>query len=158
MNLILQNRKITIIGVYAVNNDAPMQKKEQFYENLSSQITKIGNSKEIILLEDFNGRTGKKRKDNVVGQFGEDTTNDNGNRLISIAEQHELKILNGFIQHPWIHKYTWTQNMRGLKLIIDYILIRQKTDLKVQDVRVHRGPTGGSDHYWLGSKILFPWR
>jgi len=79
-----------------------MQKKEEVYENLSSEITKIGNSREIILLGRFNGRTGKKRKDNDVGGFGEDTTNDNGNRLISIAEQHELKILNDFFQHPWI--------------------------------------------------------
>jgi len=119
MNLILQDRKITIIGVYAVNDDAPMQKKEEFYENLSSEITKTGNSRKIILLGDFDGRTGKKRKDNVVGQFGEDTTNDNGNRLISIAQQHDLKILNGFFQRPWIHKYTWILNRRRLKSIID---------------------------------------
>jgi len=45
------------------------RKKQDFYENLSSEITKIGNSKEIILLGDFNGRTGKKRKGPLLARI-----------------------------------------------------------------------------------------
>lgn len=156
MNFSFNGQKVTIIGVYAVNDDALVNKKDELFEQLSFEITKIGHSREIVLLGDLNARTGRKSGDRTVGQFGEDTTNDNGLRLISMAEQNELKILNGFFQHPWIHKFTWTQETRNLKSIIDYIIVRQKSKLKFNDVRVHRGPTCGSDHHLLKAKVIFP--
>ena len=39
--------------------------------------------------------------------------------------------------------------------MIDYIIARQNSGLKFQDVRVFRGMTVGSDHYLLNAKILF---
>ncbi|XP_030767027.1 uncharacterized protein LOC115890818 [Sitophilus oryzae] len=53
----------------------------------------------------------------------------------------------------FIHKYTWIQHSRNLKSVIDYV-IRQYTALKIQDVRVYRGATCGSDHHLVKSKIL----
>ena len=39
--------------------------------------------------------------------------------------------------------------------IIDYIIARQNSGLKFQNVRVFRGMTVGSDHYLVKTKILF---
>lgn len=153
MNLTIRGKKITIIGVYAVNDDALVNIKDGFFEKLHSEIANIGRSREIIILGDLNSRTGKKQHNKVIGQYGEETINDNGNRLIALCEQNDMKITNGFFQHRDIHKYTWTQNTRGLKSIIDYTIIRQKTKLIVQDVRVYRGATCGSDHHLLKTKL-----
>ena len=42
-----------------------------------------------------------------------------------------------------------------LRSIIDYIITRQNSGLKFQDVRVFRGLTVGSGHYLVNAKILF---
>ena len=54
-----------------------------------------------------------------------------------------------------IHQYTWHQDTKELRSIRDYIIARQNSGLKFQDVRVFRGMTVGSDHYLLNAKILF---
>lgn len=154
LNLCLCGNKITIIGVYAVSEDAPVKEKEEFYEQLSYEISVIGTAREIILLGDFNARTGRKKHDRIIGQFGEEILNDNGMRLINLCDQNNLRVVNGFFEHREIHKFTWTQHSRNLKSIIDYLIVRQNTKLKIQDVRVYRGATCGSDHHLVKAKIL----
>ena len=109
---------------------------------MNEVIAEIGNSREILITGDFNSRRGKKINNQVVGSFGEEVIN-------------SLKILNGYFKHKKIHQYTWHQDTLELKSIIDYIIARQNSGLKFQDVRVFRGMTVGSDHYLVNAKILF---
>jgi hypothetical protein len=104
MNICLHGYKTTIIGVYGINEDALTQNKEEFFEHLNEEISKIGTSRKIIILGDMNSRVGKKDQDKIVGRYGEDTINDNGNRLINICNQNNLRIMNWFFQHRDIHK------------------------------------------------------
>ena len=90
-----------------------------------------------------------------MGPYGEEAINDNGDRLIDICEQNSLKILNGYFQQKRICQYTWHQDTQELRSIIDYIIARQTSGLKFQDVRMFRGMTVGSDHYLVSAKILF---
>jgi hypothetical protein len=64
---------------------------------------------------DMNGKTGRKIGDTVVGNFGEDMVNGNGERLIQLCTQTSLKIWNGFFNHKNIHKYTWEQHAKKLE-------------------------------------------
>jgi len=75
--------------------------------------------------------------------------------LIDVCEQNSLKILNGYFKHKKIHQYTWQQDTLQLKSIIDYVIARQNSGLKFQDIRVFRRMTVGSDHYLVNAKILF---
>ena len=156
MNLNLYGHKITLFGVYGVNDDATVAVKDQFFEDLNEEITKVAAGREVIVMGDLNSRTGRRVNCKVVGPFGEDAVNDNGDRLIEICSQMEMRILNGFFQHKDIHKYTWVQPTRGLKSIIDYVIVRHATKLKVQQVRVYRGLSCGSDHHFLRADVAFP--
>ena len=156
MNLNLYGHKITLLGVYGVNDDATVACKDQFFEDLNDEILNVGAGREAILMGDLNSRTGRRVNCKVVGPFGEDAVNDNGDRLISICSQTEMRILNGFFQHKDIHKYTWVQPTRGLKSIIDYVIVKHTTKLKLQQVRVCRGLSCGSDHHFLRADIAFP--
>ena len=89
-----------------------------------------------------------------MGPYGEEAINDNGDRLIDICEQHSLKILNGYFQHKRIHQYTWHQDTQELRSVIDYIIARQTSGLKFQDVRVFRGMTVGSEC----KNFVFMWK
>ncbi len=66
--------------------------------------------------------------------------------------------MNGFYCHRDIHKFTWTQPTRGLRSIIDFLIMRQQSNLKTLDVRVYRGPECGSDHYLTIAKMLINYR
>jgi hypothetical protein len=151
----LFGKKLCILGIYAISDDESASVKEDFLGKLNEVIVEIVNSREILIAEDFNSRTGGKIINLVVGPFGEAAINDNDDKLIDICEQNSLKILNGYFQHKRIHQYTWHQDTQELKSIIDYIIARQTSGLKFQDVRVFRGMTVGSDHYLVKAKILF---
>ena len=150
-------KKLCILGIHAISDDENILIKEDFWGKLSEVIAEIGNSRKILIVGDFNSRTGIKTINQVVGPFGEEVIHDNGDRLIDVCEQNSLKILNGYFKHKKIHQYTWHQDTLELKFIIDYIVARQNSDLKYQDVRVFRGMTVGSDHYLVNAKILFPY-
>ena len=154
----LNGHDVNIVGVYAPNDDADDKQKENFYNTLGCMMDKNSSRKEIIILGDLNARTGSKRNDAVVGPHGELMINDSGSRLIEYCGQYGFKIMNGFYQHRDIHRYTWTQTSRKLKSIIDYIIIKQNTQCKPQDVRVYRGAECGSDHYLIIAKIYLPYR
>ncbi|XP_072377771.1 uncharacterized protein [Diabrotica undecimpunctata] len=156
MNITIKGSRIAILGVYGINEDALVNSKDTFFEQLNDEIIKVGTSREIILLGDFNSRVGWKLNNKVVGTHGENTRNDNGTRLITTCTQNNLKILNGFYPHRDIHKYTWIQQTRNLKSIIDYSIVRQRTKIKIQDVRVARGPSCGTDHHLLKVKTILP--
>jgi len=150
LHMNLFGEKLCILGIHAISSDENAVVKEEFWGKLNKVIVEIGNSQEILIAGDFNSRTEKKINDLVVGPFGEEVINDNGDKLIDICEQNSLKILNRYFKHKRIHRYTRHQDTQELRSIIDYIIARQNSGLKFQDVRVFREMTVGSD-----PKILF---
>lgn len=92
------------IGVYGVNDDSLVNTKDK---KLKQRDSEGGNDK-----RNHPWRpelwSGKNNKSQIVGPYGEDTRNDNGNRLITTCEQNNLKIMNGYYQHrdcKNTHKY-----------------------------------------------------
>jgi hypothetical protein len=49
-------RKITIIGVYALSKDEEVNTKDQFFIKLNRVIVDIGNTRKLFLLDEFNSR------------------------------------------------------------------------------------------------------
>jgi hypothetical protein len=81
--------KLTIIGIYEPNEDMSNKTtvKDEFFANLNEEIIKSGGKRQRILMGDMNGKTGGKTGDTIVGNFGEDMVNDNGERLIELCTQ-----------------------------------------------------------------------
>ncbi|XP_072162646.1 uncharacterized protein [Bemisia tabaci] len=121
-----------------------------------SEFKRWSSSWKVIVIGDLNGRTGHRIGWKVVGPFGEDVVNDNGNRIIAVCERNKLEILNGFFQHRDIHKDTWVKQTRGLRSIIDYAITNHTSKIKVRQVKVCRGLSCGSDHHFLKIEIAFP--
>jgi len=90
MNLF--GNKLCILGIYAVSDDEHAVVKGDFFGKLNEVLVEIGNSREILIAGDLNSRTGKKINNLLVGPFGEEVLNDNGDKLIDICEQNSLKI------------------------------------------------------------------
>ena len=94
---------------------------------------------QLFVLMDANARTGRRgggklasEECKVLGAYGRDSLNDNGERLLSFSANHELALLNTFFSTAK-SAVSYTFNGRGKKCI-DYILTRQRDRKFVRDV------------------------
>lgn len=147
------NRMISILVVYGPNEDARVEEKDKFWEELN--MAKENCKGKIIICGDINGRVGISQDNNgVVGKYGEDRKTNNGNRLIEYCRVNDLVVTNTFYEHKDIHKYTRQGPKREDRSIIDYILVERDSRREVNDVRVYRGAELGTDHYMLVARMV----
>ena len=86
LHMSLFGKKLCILEIYAISDDENVLVKEYFWGKLNKVIFETGNSREILIAGDFNSRTGRKINNLVVGPFGEELINNNGNKLICVKK------------------------------------------------------------------------
>ena len=101
---------------------------------------------QLFVLMDANARTGRREKGQVgskdskiLGAYGRNTLNDNGELLLSFANNHDLALVNTFFSTPK-GGVSHTFSGRGKKRI-DYILTRQRDRKFVRNVTMHPQPS-----------------
>lgn len=146
----IERGHLTIIGVYAPE-EGKKEDTEEFYENLQKQLHKWNKKDYLIIAGDLNARVGNINIPNVIGKFGEETINKNGEELKEFVTYNDLKITNTFFRKKDIHKYTWSA--RGSRSIIDYVIANRKIASQIIDTTVYRGNDVNSDHFLVMSKI-----
>lgn len=82
--------------------------KYQFYEKLARVLGSINATKEILMLGDFNERTGRSSK--VIGRHGEDIKE--RQRSMSDKFSFSVKLLNGFFPHTTKHLVQTTKKSK----------------------------------------------
>ena len=149
VNIEFENKNIKIIVAYGPNEDEITEKREEFYHKLQQVIDSTRSDQEIIILGDLNARVGNKYDifSGIIGKEGESVESPNGELLLDLCTQNNLKITNTFFKHKDIHKYTRVCEQRNERSIIDYIIVSSRFFYYTNNVRVKRGPEIGSDHY-----------
>ena len=102
--------------------------------------------KQLFVLMEYNVRTGRREKEEVGSKdmnsfvaYCRDTLNDNGELLLSFANNHDLALVNTFFSTPKggvSHAF----NERGKKHV-DYIQMRQRDRKLVRNVTVYPQPS-----------------
>jgi exonuclease III len=141
---------ITVTGVYTPE-EGREEETRRFYKQLQKEVDKYSNSHSLIISGDLNARVGNQPMPNVVGTFGEDCKNRNGQTLREFASFNDFKTANIFFRKKEIYKYTWSA--RGSKCTIDYIIVNRRLKNLVQDIKIFRGSDIGSDHFLATSRI-----
>lgn len=93
---------------YAPTEDGSITKKENFYK-LCLITVYINNRKDLTIFRDLNARADSKNTSPTKQPYWVKRINRNGDRLIEYFQQNEVLLVNGFSQHPNVHRYTWTQ-------------------------------------------------
>ena len=139
-------KAVTFFVAYAPTETHDASNKHVFWTTLDRAVKKAPRHKQLFVLMDANARTGRREKgglgskDNkILGAYGRDTLNDNGELLLSFANNHDLAIVNTFFSTPK-GGVAHTFNGRGKKRI-DYILTRQRDPKLVRNVTVHPQPS-----------------
>ena len=117
-----------------------------FWTALERVVKNVPELEQLFVLMDANARTGRRgggkmgsEEYKMLGAYGRDALNDNGERLLSFSANHELALLNIFFITAK-DAISNTFNGRGRKCI-DYILTRQRDTKLVRNVTVHPQPS-----------------
>lgn len=79
-------RNITIIQVYAPTEESELAKKDNFYNQLNSVISKVQKGDILMLMGDLNAKVGSDNSnlEHVMGKHGLGVRNDNGDRFVEV--------------------------------------------------------------------------
>ena len=88
--------QLIVLGAYGPE-EGKKEETGDFYNKIQKLIDKTRNH-EILLTGDMNTRIRKVPISNIVGIFGEDTMNENGEVWTEFATFNELKITNTFFR------------------------------------------------------------
>ena len=139
-------KAVTFVVAYAPNEPQNTNNEHAFWTSLDRVVEEVPKHEQLFVLMDANARTGRREtgqvgsKDSkILGAYGRDTLNDNGELLLSFANNHDLALVNTLFSTPkggTSHAF----NGRGKKRI-DYILTRQRDRKFVRNFRVHPQPS-----------------
>ena len=112
-------------------------------------------NEQIVLLGDFNARTGSDSESWPIclGPQGYGKLNENGQRLLEFCTWHGLCITNSYFQtNPW-HKVSWQHPRTKIWHQLDYVITR-KADLKnVTLTRTYHSADCDTDHSLVSAKM-----
>ena len=139
-------KAVTFVVAYAPTEKQNANNKHALWTSLDRVVEEVPKHEQLFVLMDANARTGRGEKGQVeskdnknLGAYGRDTLNDNGELLLSFANNHDLPLVNTFFSTPKggvLHTFSG----RGKKRI-DYILTRQRDRKFVRNVTVHPRPS-----------------
>ena len=153
-------KAVTFVVAYAPTEPQNANNKHGFWTSLDRVVEEVPKHEQLFVLMDANARTGRREKGQVgskdskiVGAYGRDTLNDNGELLLSFANNHDLALVNTFFSTPK-GGVSHTFHGRGQKRI-DYILTRQLDRKFVRNVTVHHQPSflPMSDHNIVSAPV-----
>ena len=145
---------VSFIANYAPTHDKSTSEQDYFWSSLDEVVKGVPSRDHLIVLLDANARTGMKgigwTDSKVLGDYGRDELNDNGERLMAHATDDKLALLNTYYAAPARGiSYTFQSPNRGkAQYRLDYILTRQGDRRLVRNVTVRTPPreNAGSDH------------
>ena len=118
---------ITVIQVYAPNNNAEEAEVERFYEDLQDLLELTPEKDDVLFtIGDWNAKVGSQEIPGVTGKFGFGIQNEAGQRLTEFCQENELIIANTLFQHQKRRLYTRTSPDGQYRIQIDYILCSQR--------------------------------
>ena len=122
-------RAVTFVVGYAPIDAQSGGKMHAFWSALKRVVKEVPEYEQLFVLMDANAHTGRRGEGKlgseeckVLGVYGRETLNDNGERLLSFSADHGLALLNTFFSTAK-NAISHTFNGRDKKRI-DYILTR----------------------------------
>ena len=134
--------------------DKSTSENDYFWSSLDEVVKGVPSRDHVLVLMDANARTGMSGIEwtgsKVLGAYGRDDLNDNGERLLTHATDNKLALLNTYYATPARGiSYTFQSPNRGkAQYRLDYILTRQVDRRLVRNVTVRTPPreNAESDH------------
>ncbi|CAB1117139.1 unnamed protein product [Ectocarpus sp. CCAP 1310/34] len=136
--------------------------KDSFWTALDAAIREVHSRDHLVVLMDANARTGRRRDGccdaKIMGAYGRDIMNNNGERLLGLASDNQLSLTNTYFRTPKGGvQHTFQSSNKGKeKYRLDFILMRQADRRFVRNVSVKRVDFKDSDHNLVLTTVRLP--
>ena len=149
---------VSIIAVYAPTNEPGcVEESEKFYQLLQECVDEVPKHDMLIVMGDFNARVGNDvgAWHDVIGRFGPQELNENGERLLEFCSLNGLVVTNTVFQHRSCHQLTWFHPAEsgGVGHTLDYVLVHRRFRSSILDTRIYRKVYLQSDHRLVVSRV-----
>ena len=158
----INNIKMAITNCYSPTNEAKDSTKDTFHDLLSKCIKNTPPAYKQIICGDLNATIGNESYNSwrCLGPTNNSLpTNDNGTRLLNLAENHQLRLENTIRpstkgEH---HINTW-QSPKGFEKRLDYFLTSKFIQRHVTKCIVRRGSSQmfDTDHFLIETTLHLP--
>ena len=147
---------IFVACIYMPVDGAPAAELQTAYEQLQQDVARFQQLGLVVLLGDFNARCGRaSQPGSTQGEYGEETLNGSGTRLLTMLEAASLYLANG--RRPCASPQ-WTRVQGAQKSIIDYIASTYATVAFMQATLHVSSIDITSDHFLVSASIPFTCR
>ena len=132
---------MNIVQIYAPTNEATIEEKEDFYNQVQKIVDKLPRKDMNIIMGDANAKIGEDNTgyEGIMGRHGLGQMNDNGDRFASFCAFNGLVIGGSIFPHRRIHKATWKSPDGITENQIDHFCISRRFRRSLEDVRVLKG-------------------
>lgn len=143
------NPQLSTTVVYAPTECSTTSDKEDFYSSLSDHVDRVKRHNIHLILGDFNARIGIDSHLSHPWVIGPhcytDSTNNNGERLVNICQEYNLRPAQMRFPQPRNRLWTWT-HPAGSTHQLDHILINSKWVNSLRNCRAYNSVEVDSDH------------
>src|SRR5215469_8611867 len=102
----------------------------------------------------MNAKVGNREVRGVMGEYGVEGRNENGESLIELCLSSGLRIMNTYFRKRRDNKLTWRSEINGEGALMDYVCVAGRECTRIVDVTVRKRAGGGlSDHYLVVGKM-----
>ena len=111
-----------IFSVYAPQQGRANIEKEEFREKLTDKIQEVPDRDVVLIAGDLNGHIGTDRTgyENVMGEFGYGVRNEEGEEILRLCQENNLKIYSTWFKKRDEHLVTYSSG--GNKTQVDFIM------------------------------------
>ena len=135
------NPRLSVICCYSPTNCSDDDVKADFYRSLSRAIASVPRHNMLAVCGDFNAKIAN----NTCFSY-HTATNDNGERMLELLQEHQLIVTNTRFQKPSSKLWTYEDPKRS-RHQIDFILWRKKWANSLKNCQAYNTmQTVGSDH------------
>ncbi|CAB1108931.1 unnamed protein product [Ectocarpus sp. CCAP 1310/34] len=136
--------------------------KDSFRASLDAAIREVHSCDHLVVLMDANARTCRRRDGccdaKIMGAYGRDIMNNNGERLLGLASDNQLSLTNTYFRTPkGGRQHTFQSSDKGKeKKRLEFIVMRQTDRRFVRIASVKRVDFKDSDHNLVLTTVRFP--
>uniref|UniRef100_A0A3B3BNZ8 Endonuclease/exonuclease/phosphatase domain-containing protein n=1 Tax=Oryzias melastigma TaxID=30732 RepID=A0A3B3BNZ8_ORYME len=135
-----------VVSGYAPQVGCELEEKEKFWLDLDEVMMSIPGNERVVIGADFNGHVGAGNRgdEEVMGRFGIQERNVEGQMVVDFAKKMEMAIVNTFFEKRQEHRVTYKSGGRSTQ--IDYILCRRCNLKEISDCKVVVGESVSRQH------------
>ncbi|KAK2910488.1 hypothetical protein Q8A73_008203 [Channa argus] len=131
LKLEVEGVMFNVVSGYAPQVGCELEEKEKFWSELDEVMQSIPRGERVVIGADFNGHVGEGNRgdETVMGRFGVQDRNAEGQMVVDFAKRMEMAVVNTFFQKRQEHRVTYKSGGRSTQ--VDYILCRRRRVLGV---------------------------